>query len=327
MNRKNTASKLEILSAYDVNVDVAPKVSAVLRAERDILVSLVEQIEGSGWHHFSKALSLLNAVEGRVMTTGMGKSGHIAKKVAATMSSLGAPASFVHPGEASHGDLGMITEKDALLAFSNSGNTSELGDILAHANNIGIPVIGITMGVDSKLARASTVVIFLPKMDEGCPLGLAPTTSTTAQLAVGDALSVGLSVMRDFKRDNFNTLHPGGSLGKTTTKITEVMIRGQDMPLVDEDAEVAQIIWEMARKEFDIVGVVNANGELVGLITNNHIRPDDTGTALQLMHSPDPVINEEETLGTAVTRMGARNMKSIFVVRNGKPVGVVRNPK
>ena len=305
---------------------LAPRISSLLRAERDILSKIIEQIEGSGWKNFVKALNTLNSVPGRVIITGMGKSGHIGKKVAATMSSLGAPAHFVHPGEASHGDLGMITNRDAIIAFSNSGNTTEMRDILTYAKNINIPIIGVTMGEHSLLAQMSSVLLLIPKMPEGCNLGLAPTTSTTAQLAFGDALSVGLSILRDFDRDNFHELHPGGSLGQSTTKITEIMKTGKNIPLVRKTAKTQDIVWEMAHKASSIVGVINEDGVLVGIIKSNSLSPEKNQFAEEVMRIATPIVSPNDSVATAVSRMETNAMDSIFVVENDKPIGIVKKP-
>jgi arabinose-5-phosphate isomerase len=304
-----------------LNDNLAQRISGVLRAERDILSKIVENVEGSGWKNFIKALNLLNSTKGRVIITGMGKSGHIGKKVAATMSSLGATAHFVHPGEASHGDLGMITKDDALIAFSNSGNTSELKDILVYSKNINVPVVGVTMGDQSLLAKYSTVPIIIPKMPEGCSLGLAPTTSTTAQLAYGDALSVGLSVLRDFDRDNFHKLHPGGSLGQSTTKVLEVMKTEKCLPLVRKTSKTKEIVWEMAQKSSSLVGVLNTEGLLIGIIKATEVNPDKDEYAEEIMRTASPIINPDDSVATAVSRMNKNALESIFVVENDKPIG------
>ena len=230
------------------NNPLLDRVVSVIDAERDVLALLSDHLKGDGWDVMSEALIALNNTKGRIVISGMGKSGHIGKKIAATMSSLGAPSFFIHPGEASHGDLGMITDRDALIVLSNSGNTAEIKDIVLFAETIEIPIIAITMGRASFLSKKATHTLYIPKTPEGCSLGLAPTTSTTSQLAIGDALSVGLSVMRDFDRDGFNRYHPGGSLGQSTTPVVDVMLSGDDLPLVEEDSEAHNVILEMARK-------------------------------------------------------------------------------
>ena len=300
------------------------RVASVLRAERDMLSILVEHIEGSGWPAVKDALNALNEAKGRIVITGMGKSGHIGRKIAATMSSLGAPTFFVHPAEASHGDLGMITERDAVIALSNSGNTAEIRDIILYSKSIDIPVIAITMGKESFLAKNATHPIFIPKVPEGCSLGLAPTTSTTAQLAIGDALSVGLSVMRDFTRDGFNRFHPGGALGQSTSSVREHMHPIENTPIVSLNAKIPDIIWEMAQQGADQVGVVNADGNLQGIIYAKEISPTQVNFAKEIMRTPEPIISPDDSIATAKSRMSLRAGNSILVVENQKPVGIFK---
>jgi len=313
--------------AARVEEEVAPMVSRLLRSEGEVLRRLTESVEGPGWTAFAEAVRLLDAVEGRVITSGMGKSGHIARKVAATMASLGTPASFVHPGEASHGDLGMLTAKDGLLAFSNSGNSAELGDILEHARSVGVPVVGVTMGPESMLARMSDVVVLLPRMPEGCPLGLAPTTSTTAQLAVGDALSVALCVLREFTHDGFRRLHPGGSLGQATTRVGDAMLTNGRMPLVGVGADTAAALYEMAHKGFNMAGVTDERGRLVGVVSAGDLTPGRSGPVAAVLSGPAVALSPDDTVAAAVKAMDERGLRAAFVVRDGRPVGVLRRPE
>lgn len=308
----------------DSQLSVSKKVSAVLRAERDILSLIVENIEGSGWRNFSKALNTLNNIKGRVIVSGMGKSGHIGKKIAATMSSLGTPAHFVHPGEASHGDLGMITERDALLALSNSGNTTELKDIILYSKKINIPIVAVTMGADSFLAQEATNLLLIPKMPEGCAIGLAPTTSTTAQLALGDALSVGLSVMRDFDRNEFHRFHPGGALGASTTMISEIMTKGKNIPLIRESSTSNDAIWEMANKSFNICGVINGENKLIGIVRASDISSDVNNPIQTIMRMPSHTASPKESVSTANSRMDTNALNALFVVENDQPIGIIR---
>ena len=298
-------------------------VSALLHAEADIVRALTAKYD-AGWEEFDQALEVLFSASARVILSGMGKSGHVATKIAATMSSLGTPAHFVHPAEASHGDMGMLTKDDVLLAFSNSGNTSELLPILGYAMDNKIPVIGVTMGVESQLAKASTVPLIIPKADEGCCLGLAPTSSTTAQIALGDALAVGLAAMRDFTRDSFNRLHPGGSLGASTRRVGEVMLTGDSMPLVSRDTPATLILWVMARKGFGIAGVIDENGDLVGQISADDVKPEQMTLAKSVMRQVEPVVHPDDSMATAISRMRTKAMKACLVIDGRKPVGIVR---
>ena len=319
----NQKIKLDSINTQIAN-PLPNRVASVLRAERDILSLLIEQIEGSGWTIFNKALNALNETKGRIVITGMGKSGHIGKKIAATMSSLGAPAFFIHPAEASHGDLGMITERDAMVALSNSGNTSEIKDIILFAKTINIPLIAITMGAESFLARHATHTILIPKTPEGCSLGLAPTTSTTAQLAIGDALSVGLSVMREFNRDGFNRFHPGGALGQSTSSVGDHMQTGDAIPSVSLNAKVNDIIWEMAQKSSNIVAVVDADNKLKGIINSKEILPKQENFAKEIMRTPDPVVNKNDSMATAKSRASVRAESNILVVENNEVIGILK---
>ncbi|EPX77990.1 KpsF/GutQ family sugar-phosphate isomerase [Salipiger mucosus] len=298
-------------------------ISGLLHAETDILRRITEQFDG-GWPEFDKALEVLSRAKCRIILSGMGKSGHVARKIAATMASLGKPAHFVHPAEASHGDMGMLTKDDVLLALSNSGNTSELLPIVRYAVSNDIPVVGMTMGAESQLARASTAPLVLPKAGEGCSLGLAPTSSTTAQIALGDALAVGLCVQNDFTRDAFNELHPGGSLGASTKRVEDAMLTGDNIPLVSIDQRSTLIMWTMARKDFDIAGVVDDDGNLIGLIQADDVKPEYTTTAKSVIRQAEPVVSPQETVATAVARMQNKATKACLVVDGRKPVGIVR---
>ena len=228
-------------------------------------------LAGSLGEPFLRALDILAQVKGRVVVSGMGKSGHIGHKIASTLSSTGTPALFVHPAEASHGDLGMITTDDAVLALSNSGETSELADLVAYAKRFEIPLICITGGKDSALADAADVALILPASEEACPMGLAPTTSTTVMLALGDAISVALLERKGFSPDEFHVLHPGGKLGHRLIKISDIMHKGEEMPLIDPDALMADALIEMSAKSFGCVGVVE-DGVLSGVITDGDLR-------------------------------------------------------
>lgn len=300
----------------------------MLDAEQKVILEMRKMLE-AGWTEFDRAIEIMhkattNGSGGRVIQTGMGKSGHVAKKVTATMASLGTPSHFVHPAEASHGDLGMLTKNDVLVCYSNSGNTSELAAILQYAREIEVPIIGLTMGVESTLAKAATVPLIIPKMPEGCALGLAPTTSTTAQMALGDALSVGLSCKLEFSRDNFNTLHPGGSLGTSTTKVEERMSSGEDLPLIDIEADSQAICWMMAKMQSSIAGVVNEEGDLIGIVHAKDACPTHLKSAQDLMRTVDPVVAPSDTVATAINRMQNKAVSAIFVVDGKRPVGVFR---
>ena len=296
----------------------------VLRMEAEALTSLADSLDGT----FGRALDALAAVPGRIVVTGMGKSGHIARKIAATMASTGTPALFVHPGEASHGDLGMITRSDAVIALSNSGETNELSDIVAYTRRFAIPLIGITRRPGSSLAEQSDVALILPPAPEACPLGLAPTTSTTMMLALGDAIAVALLERKGFSASDFHQLHPGGQLGHLLMKVTDVMHKGADMPLCGLDTCLSDVILEMTAKRLGCVGVTDQAGALVGVITDGdlrrHLKPELLGERAGSIMSPRPkTIRPKALVGEALREMNEKQITSLFVMEAGRPLGVV----
>ena len=275
------------------------------------------------------SVKLIAARSGRVIVTGLGKSGHIGAKIAATLASTGTPASFVHAAEANHGDLGMITPQDALMILSWSGETTELAPILAYAKRFEIPIIAITAGRDSALGRAATSVLTLPRADEACPHGLAPTTSTLMQLALGDALAVALLEARGFTASDFYRFHPGGKLGASLTQIGEIMHQGDSLPILPETAFMRQAILEMTRKGFGCVAIVNFDGVLSGIITDGDLRRHmedgliDMRADAVMTHNPATV--SADMLAAEVLRtMNARKITASLVVDHDlKPIGIV----
>lgn len=239
----------------------------VLRFATDALGTLSDQLDQA----FSEAVDILLAVRGRVVVSGMGKSGHIGRKIAATLSSTGTPAQFVHPGEASHGDLGALTRADALLMLSYSGGTAELTDLITYAKRHGIPVIGMAGNPDSALIAASDVALDLPRAQEACPMGLAPTTSTTMMLALGDALAVALMERRGFSADQYRDLHPGGALGRALIRVCDIM-HADKMPLVKAVTPMREVLLTMTSGGFGVAGVVDDQGVLTGIITDGDLR-------------------------------------------------------
>ena len=240
----------------------------VLRFAGEALSELSDTLDGA----FTRALDLLAAVRGRVVVSGMGKSGHIGRKLAATLSSTGTPAQFVHPAEASHGDLGALTRSDALIMLSNSGETVELSDLITYAKRHGIPLIGIASNPNSALIAASDAALVLPKSQEACPMGLAPTTSTTVMLALGDALAVALMERKGFSADQYRDLHPAGALGRALIRVLDIMHDGQNLPLVKPDAVMRDVLITMTSGGFGVAGVVDGDGALVGIITDGDLR-------------------------------------------------------
>ena len=296
----------------------------VLATEIDGMRALSDALDGG----FSRAIDLIAAVSGRVIVTGMGKSGHIATKIAATLASTGTPAQYVHPGEASHGDLGMITANDAVIALSNSGETAELSDIVAYAKLKRIPLISVTGKADSALSNAADVPLVMPDSPEACPLNLAPTTSTTVMLALGDAIAVALLERRGFSPEDFRLLHPGGQLGSRLTIASDVMRSGDEMPLVKLSSPMTETIIEMTAKRFGCVGVLSPTGKLVGVITDGDLRRHMENdilamTAAEVM-TPDPKAVSKNILTAQVLAMMNENkITNYFVVADGVPVGIV----
>jgi arabinose-5-phosphate isomerase len=255
-----------VASASPEDADLAAA-RRVLRFAREALGTLSDQLDRA----FSEAVDILLAVRGRVVVSGMGKSGHVGRKIAATLSSTGTPAQFVHPGEASHGDLGVLTRADALLMLSYSGDTAELSDLVTYAKRFGIPLIGMAANPDSALIAAADVGLVLPKAQEACPMGLAPTTSTTMMLALGDALAVALMERRGFSADQYRDLHPGGALGKALIRVSDIMHKDR-MPLVKPDTVMRDVLITMTSGGFGVAGVVGDQGTLIGIITDGDLR-------------------------------------------------------
>ncbi len=277
---------------------------------------------------FVQALDLIERMQGRVIVTGMGKSGHVGRKLAATLASTGTPAVFVHAAEASHGDLGMITPADVVIALSNSGETPELADILVYAKRFSIPIIAMTGKADSTLARASTVTLLLAPAAEACPMGLAPTTSTTIMLALGDALAVATLERKGFSASDFQMLHPGGMLGRRLLRVGDIMHRGEALPLAKEDKKMSEALIEMTAKSLGCVGIVDEEQRLVGIVTDGDLRRHMRGDLLErtvgdIMTRNPKTIDATALASEAVGLMNARKITAVFVVENARPIGVV----
>jgi arabinose-5-phosphate isomerase len=289
-----------------------------LDIEAAALLQLKERLDD----RFVKAVNMVLAVQGRVVVTGMGKSGHIGRKIAATLASTGTPAMFVHPGEASHGDLGMIKAVDVVLAISNSGESDELVAILPVLKRQGVPLIALTGGMQSSLARHADVVIDCSVSKEACPLNLAPTASTTAQLAMGDALAVALLDARGFKPEDFARSHPGGSLGrKLLTHVGDVMRKGHDVPQVGPDAEFTALMREMSSKGLGATAVTQADGRVIGVFTDGDLRRlIEKGVDLrslkahEVMHPNPRTIRHDALAVEAAEMMELHRITSILVV-------------
>ena len=310
--------------AAHVNADLACA-RRVLRLEAEGLEALARSLDEG----FTEALDLLDGRTGRVVVTGIGKSGHVARKIAATLSSTGTPALFVHPAEASHGDLGMIEpEGDAVIALSNSGETAELADLVAYAKRFHIPLIAITGRADSALAQAADVALVLPASDEASPMGLAPTTSTTVMLALGDAIAVALLERKGFSPDRFHALHPGGRLGRMLLKVADLMHRGEEVPLVGGDTAMADALLVMTNKRFGCVAIVDGDGILQGVITDGDLRRHMSPGLLDLraaevMTRAPRTIGADALASEAVGLMNSNTITNLFVVEDGRPVGIL----
>lgn len=279
----------------------------------------------------SEALDLLQNTKGRVIITGMGKSGHIGNKIAATMASTGTPAFFLHPGEASHGDLGMVTQNDVLIAISNSGESKELSDILIYCRRFSIPVIAITKNPNSSLGKNSDLVLRLPDNREACPLGLAPMSSTTATLVMGDILAADLMVRKGFTEEDFKLRHPGGKLGSILQHVSDIMHVGDEMPLIDDKSIMQNALMKMSEKMLGCVGIVNDEGVLIGMITDGDLRrwmsPDlITEKVTKVMTKNPKTIGPDMLVAEVVNVMNntGKGITNIFIVDdNKKPIGVV----
>jgi arabinose-5-phosphate isomerase len=311
--------------AADQDLDAGRR---VLRLEAEGLNALANSLGID----FGRALALLAAVSGRITVTGMGKSGHVARKIAATLASTGTPAQFVHPGEASHGDLGMIAPGDAVLAMSNSGDTTELNDIILYARRFGIPLVAMTAKAGSTLAEGADVTLLLPRAPEACPMGLAPTTSTTMMLALGDAIAVALLKRKGFSEKDFQVLHPGGSLARKLLHVSDIMHGPETVPLCRPDTAMSEAILIMTQGTFGCVGITDDGGALIGIITDGDLRRHmDPGLlavpAREVMTGPPRTIRPQalaaEALGIMNGVRDERPITSLFVVENDRPVGIV----
>jgi arabinose-5-phosphate isomerase len=299
----------------------------VLAAEAAGLRALAASLD----QDFVRAVALLAACPGRVIVSGIGKSGYIARKIAGTLASTGTPALFLHPAEASHGDLGMMIAGDIVLALSNSGETAELADLVAHTRRYGHSLLAITARAGSTLAKAADITLLLPAAPEACPMGLAPTTSTTMQLALGDALAVALMIRRGFTEIDFRTFHPGGRLGAKLRRVRDVMHAGDEIPLITPDKSMSEALITMTAKRFGALGVVNTRGTLVGIITDGDLRramgPDMLSRSVdQVMTRAPRTIGPDALAAEALHLMNGRErpITTLFVVDGARaPVGIL----
>ena len=298
----------------------------VITEEAAALTALASSLDDS----FAQAVDLILTATGRVIVTGMGKSGHIGRKIAATFASTGTPAYFVHPAEASHGDLGMVAEGDVVLALSNSGEAPELANMIAYARRFRIKLIGISSKPDSSLMTQSDVKLIIPQLGEACGYGVVPTISTTMTLALGDALAIALMEIRDFTPENFRDFHPGGKLGARLSKVGDLMHTGEALPLVGLDTPMSDALLTISQRGFGVVGVTGADGRLVGIVTDGDLRRHMAGLldmlAGAVMTAAPRTIGPDALAEEAVAEMNERKITCLFVVSpagSGRVVGIL----
>lgn len=307
------------MSAY---LDTARR---VIKIEAQALSALEQTLDES----FDKAVELLLAANGRVIVSGMGKSGHIARKIAATLSSTGTPAHFVHPAEASHGDLGMMAQGDVALVLSNSGETPELADVIAYTRRFGIPMIGVASRPGSTLLKQADVALVLPQAEEACGTGVVPTSSTTMTLALGDALAVALMEHRQFTPEKFRDFHPGGKLGAQLSRVGDLMHDGDALPLVALTTPMTDTLIEISQKGFGVAGVTDTQGNLAGIITDGDLRRHMDGLLnlrAQDVMTANPKSIAKDALAEEAVRMmntGSPRVTCLFVIDDSKPLGLI----
>ena len=297
---------------------------AVIDIEIKSLLLLKKKLSKS----FNDAVELLYKTNGKIVVSGIGKSGHIASKISSTLSSIGSPSFFIHPSEANHGDLGMITKKDAVILISNSGETLELSNIILHCKKLQVPIVSITSEKDSTLAKKSELVLEIPKGVEACPLELAPTSSTTCTLVLGDALALALLKKRNFTSKDFLELHPGGKLGKMLLKVGDVMKKKEMIPLIDFEQRVSEAILEMTSKGEGCVGVISNKGLLKGIITDGDLRRHMSNDLLKkkvtdIMTRNPKTLSIDTSLTDALKLMNKQSITNYFITKNMKPLGII----
>ena len=316
------------LSASDAYREAVASATRTLQLEAEGLSALQETLAADLSENFASALRILRECRGRVIVTGMGKSGHVGVKIAATLASTGTPAYFVHPSEASHGDLGMITADDAILAFSWSGETVELENIVSYSRRFAVPLVAVTSNAKSTLAKAAEVVLALPRAKEACPHGLAPTTSTMMQLALGDAIAIALLESKGFTALDFSVLHPGGQLGARLKFVDDLMHREGSLPLTNADTVMSEAIVVMTEKALGCLGVIDGDGFLKGIITDGDLRRHmDDGLldrrAADIMTPAPKTVTRDIMASAALEIINASAITALFVVEDGRPVGLI----
>ncbi len=308
--------------------DAAASGIRTLQVEAEGLGQLIAELRGTMAAPFADAVRRLTTIGGRVIITGIGKSGHVGQKIAATFASTGTPAFFVHPSEASHGDLGMVTAADAILALSWSGETVELKPIITYSRRFAVPLIAMTSRLDSALGQQADVVLRIPRAKEACPHGLAPTTSTTMQLALGDSLAIALLEARGFTAHDFKVFHPGGSLGANLKYVSDIMHTGDRLPLMSSGDRMSDALVVMTEKSLGCVGIIDPKGRLKGVITDGdlrrHMGPDFLAATVDNVMTAKPKTIKPQMLASAALEiLNASRITALFVVDRSKPVGIV----
>jgi arabinose-5-phosphate isomerase len=315
---------LHTLSGDTASADLAAA-RRVLTTASEALTLLADALNGD----FSHAVGLMLAAKGRIIVSGMGKSGHVARKTAATLSSTGTPAYFVHPAEASHGDMGAITRQDVLLLLSWGGETAELSDLITYAKRHRIPIIAIGANPESTLIKAADVQLLLPRAPEACPMGMAPTTSTTMMLSLGDALAVALMERKGFSPDQYRDFHPGGSLGRALIRVSDLMHSGDAVPLAQSDTPMRDLLLTMASGRLGCVGIVDAKGRLAGIVTDGDIRRHvagiETRKAGEVMTANPKIARPDQLAAEALALMTENKITQLFVLaqHDPRPLGVI----
>ena len=309
--------------------DVLSIAKRVLKTEADAVFALIDKLNG----HFEKAIEIMYNAKGRVVVTGMGKSGLIGKKIAATLASTGTPAFFLHPAEASHGDLGMVTSRDVIMAISNSGETDEIIDLIPFLKRFNVSVVSMTGNPESTLARTADVTLDISVMEEACPLGITPTASTTATLAMGDAIAVALLVKRGFRQEDFASFHPAGSLGKKLfVRVKDLMHKGEALPMIELATPVMEALMEISSKRLGIAIVAGVDRKLLGVVTDGDVRrgvqkwgKDFFDMKAEAVMSRNPrFIAEDELAAKALSVMETYSITSLVVAGlDGKAVGII----
>lgn len=294
----------------------------------DCEIEAIEELKNTLNESLTNALDLIEQAKGRIILTGMGKSGHIAKKIAASLASTGTPSFFMHPAEASHGDLGMVTQEDVIIAISNSGESRELIDVLNYSKRFGIKLIAITKNPESSLGKAGDIVLKLPQAKEACPLGLAPTSSTTATLVLGDVITVGMIERKGFSKAQFNQRHPGGKLGSILQRVKDLMHTGDEMPILEEHSTLKELILEMTSKRLGCVGLINKKGELTGIFTDGDLRRcieknAQSALAIDIMTKNPTTATKDMFTSEAVKIMNDKKITNMFVIEDNKPIGAI----